>query len=64
MGCVSAGREGRGGASQRAFTGKEGGQGDFGVAARVRLEVGPQAWGGAWVNLFSLGLGLGGVGLC
>lgn len=69
VGCVSAGREGRGrGLPAGSFPGKEGGQGDFGVAARVRLEVGPQAWGGAWVNLFSLGpglgLGLGGVGLC
>lgn len=60
VGCVGAGREGRGrGLPSSSFTGKEGGQGDFGVAARVRLEVGLQTWGGAWVNLFSLGLGLG-----
>lgn len=55
-----------GGASQRALSlGTKVDKVTFGVAARVRLEVGPQAWGGDWVNLFSLGLGLGlgGMGL-
>lgn len=55
-----------GGASQRALSlGTKVDKVTFGVAARVRLEVGPQAWGGDWVNLFSLGLGLGlgGLGL-